>query len=288
MARGHKKLILVPRAFEKPDVTDARIYYQKTGDIDGTIDYLPKYHVIEHTLLRAIKRYGENLNAFFQIPLNMRLLYVHAYQSYIWNKIASKRINLAPTPIDLIPIVGDIVLDKTMGEYIYVTKENLQNYSITDVYLPIPGYAVKYPKNEIFSFLKDLMAEDDLDPNDMKRNQHQFSLPGGYRPLIRKPLDFNYSVCHYDDLKAPLTLTDVEVIEGSPEPVNSSTGTFTAVIIKMTLDSATYATMVIRELTKNPTSQIYQRELQKKFDAGQGDDKEETETEIEHFEENIE
>jgi len=41
---------------------------------------------------------------FGQIPRNMRLMYVHAYQSYVWNSVVSRRIHefgLDPRPGDL-------------------------------------------------------------------------------------------------------------------------------------------------------------------------------------------
>jgi len=40
----------------------------------------------------------------FQIPRNMRLMYAHAYQSYIWNRVVSRRVKefgLTPQPGDL-------------------------------------------------------------------------------------------------------------------------------------------------------------------------------------------
>jgi len=39
-----------------------------------------------------------------QIPRNMRLMYVHAYQSYVWNTVVSRRVRefgLVPRPGDL-------------------------------------------------------------------------------------------------------------------------------------------------------------------------------------------
>ncbi len=40
-----------------------------------------------------------------QIPKNLRLIYVHAYQSYIWNVIVSERVRMSPEKA----IVGDLV-----------------------------------------------------------------------------------------------------------------------------------------------------------------------------------
>ena len=45
-----------------------------------------------------------------QIPRNTRLMYVHSYQSYVWNKMASWRIGhlgMSPVPGDLVWTRGD-------------------------------------------------------------------------------------------------------------------------------------------------------------------------------------
>uniref|UniRef100_A0A6B2L0D4 TRUD domain-containing protein n=1 Tax=Arcella intermedia TaxID=1963864 RepID=A0A6B2L0D4_9EUKA len=272
-------LVLTPRAFEKWEITEARIHWMKTKDATSTLQVLPRYQIIEKILLRGIEEYGCNLTAFSKLPLNMRLLYVHAYQSYIWNEMASKRIDMAPTPEDLVPIPGDLVYDTKLNDHIYVDQNNISNYTITDVVLPLPGYSVKYPKNAAYDHIKEVMARDGLDPTDMKRNIRIYSLPGGYRFLLRKPMGLEYSIYQYNDLCIPLALTDLDVMEGKKEPQSAPDGSRTALVIKMGLDSATYATMVIRELTKYETSQIAQKELQSKYDREQEGKEEEAQEE---------
>ena len=47
-----------------------------------------------------------------QIPRNLRLMYVHAYQSYVWNAVVSERIRAHGATA---PIVGDLVFEQVAG-----------------------------------------------------------------------------------------------------------------------------------------------------------------------------
>ncbi len=88
----------------------------------------------------------------------MRLMYLHAYQSFIWNSVVSKRIEL----FGLQPCIGDLVQARKSRQQkvtdkkeanendsvSYVTEENIHSFSIEDVVLPLPGHSVLYPKNQ--------------------------------------------------------------------------------------------------------------------------------------------
>lgn len=53
----------------------------------------------------------------------MRLMYVHAYQSYVWNAIVSERIRTYGADK---PIVGDLIFDEErIGEGDLVTEEEV-------------------------------------------------------------------------------------------------------------------------------------------------------------------
>lgn len=84
-------------------------------------------------------------------------MYLHAYQSYIWNEAVSERLNVySPTQ----PCIGDLVLVKATAlavdsrgkkeEYqvLVLNEQNISEYSIEDVVLPLPGHSVVYPNNQ--------------------------------------------------------------------------------------------------------------------------------------------
>lgn len=208
-----------------------------------------------------MKKHGKSLNALDDLPYHVRLLYVHAYQSFIFNIAASRRIEFVD---HLNPIVGDLVLNSTSNEYEYVTAETLSKYTLDDVYLPLPGFDVKYPNNDLGLWIKEFMRKDGVNPDDMRRPQRVFSLPGGYRKLIMRPKSFDYRIVRYTDYTIPLASTDLEVLQGKPLAVApSGPDTLLGMTFEMVLDTSTYATMVIRELTKNETGAVYQRHIQK-------------------------
>lgn len=170
-------------------------------------------------------------------------MYGHAYQSYIWNIAASKRIQL----FGLNVVAGDLVLcdnEKLSLEYNeelekkYVDNDNedvIQDvketpglkaraitqeeidagkFDIYDVVLPSPGYDVIYPENDaIKNVYVETMAKDGLDPFGMTRKVREFSLTGSYRHLISKVNHLEYYFRKYNDVTDQLVRTDMEILK---------------------------------------------------------------------------
>lgn len=125
-------------------------------------------------------------------------MYIHAYQSLIWNEMVSKRM----AQFGLNVVEGDLVYADEIDEVIEVgnsddenedeteedastekipeckdykvkviTKEDIESnlYSIFDVVLPLPGFDVQYPTNECAEWYAERLAIDNLTSEQFKQ-----------------------------------------------------------------------------------------------------------------------
>mgnify|MGYP005988910663 CR=1 FL=1 len=220
----------------------------RTGrDIKRAIELMPRRFGAETCVLRHLTRGGASsmqdyVGALTHITRGLRSMYMHAYQSYVWNHAASKRWDEHGNKV----IAGDLVIAETEatpliagqdqdGDDIInpvedddeapvrarpLSEEEVSSgrYTINDIVLPTPGYEVVYPANAIGKYYEELMAADGLDPHSMQRRRREFSLPGRYRKLMNRFLGTpSIEFKTYVDDTEQMHPTDVDRIRAAKE-----------------------------------------------------------------------
>jgi tRNA pseudouridine13 synthase len=316
-------------ANEKEFVIQAKLHFQE-GNYQKAHDLLPDAMFAEKSVLKALISNPEDYSAaYHRINKNMRLICVHAYQSYLWNHAASKRIALSRSQV----MIGDLVLANkaaaslleqvddveelpentatgsensketqqsssntannsatgaTSDEIHTLTEEDIaaNRYSMEDIVLPLVGYESVLPSNEIGQLLIDLMAADGLNMESFRKCHVIYRMRGGYRRLLGFARDMQWSVKSYSDPQADLVVTeldqfiqrrssnrpnDVQTVEQSDIAIKTEPSAavaaeieqqqLRALILEFNLSPGSYATMFLREITKESTESDFQAQL---------------------------
>ncbi|KAI9660639.1 MAG: hypothetical protein M1821_009991 [Bathelium mastoideum] len=195
-------------------------------------------HLGFHDKTGQMSRVRDFQGALGQIPKNLRLMYVHAYQSLVWNAVAGKRIEMFGTEVvagDLVIVgekekelhnnqsngqtkeemevdeAGEVIIKPTSGDSAgsaagsFIRARSLSQqeaesgkFSIFDIVLPLPGFDVEYPANAIGAFYKEFMGSEK---------------GGGLDPydMRRKWKDISLSGSYRKLMARPLTRVEWEV-----------------------------------------------------------------------------
>lgn len=159
-----------------------------------------------------------------------------------------------------------------------LTEADLGNYAIFDVLMPLPGTDVAYPGGKLGERYREFLRMDGLDPSNFERKQksvefrsslsitnalihRDYTLNGSYRAMIHLPKELTWSVLRYTDPDVSLAQSDEDKLLGFDPPAVVEDGKFMALQINLTLGTAAYATMALREITKTETSSHFQTNL---------------------------
>lgn len=128
------RYIANPMEDEDSDANEARRTLQQTRDFERALKEFPQKLTFERTMISRLKDSpGDYLGALRTLPKNLLMMFVHAYQSYLFNRMLSERIRSGMPLLE--PELGDLVLPLSkMGvpdhdNPIMVTEDNLEKAS---------------------------------------------------------------------------------------------------------------------------------------------------------------
>ncbi|XP_038626020.1 pseudouridylate synthase 7 homolog-like protein [Tachyglossus aculeatus] len=240
------KLFFTPEELDDP-VNRAKKHFFQTEDAKGTLALLPEYKIRERSLLRALNRYGVTqegcARGWLSIPHSMRIFYVHAYCSKIWNEAASYRLETYGSKV----IEGDLVFSEERGRehlplsdrvrVISAEEEAANAYAVHQVVLPMVGHSILYPKNKVGQWYRERLGRDGLQECKFRVSALQLNVPGCYRQLVKYPRNVSYRLPENRD------------VDGKMEASFCSEQS-ASLHISFDLDASCYATVCLREIMK--------------------------------------
>ena len=137
------------------------------------IDQLPKSMDIEIGILQSLAKSNDQKTAIREIPLQMRRFYIHAYQSYIFNKTLSMAFEYEE---DLFtPQENDVCYDRTnkLGKFQNETGQRLT--------VPLVGHSY-FKKTRFDYYIQKILEQEDVLPSEfLIKDFQEISVEGGFR-----------------------------------------------------------------------------------------------------------
>ncbi len=234
-------LIYMAKPFpsEPEETRSAREHVWRTHDFKGGLKLFPRHLRYERAMMNHLaSNPSDYIGAFRTLSPGLKKLFVHAYQSYIFNKILSRRLQKG-LPFS-IAMDGDIVcfVNKSglpdVSRIQFVNEDNVDGINNlirrkrAFLTAPIVGYESKLAKGEPGEIEKSVIDEMLIDLNDFTIPKMPELASSGLRREI---------------------LLSVQPTHEIDTDLNSSC---TKVVLRFSLPKGCYATVVLREYMKNP------------------------------------
>ena len=230
-----------PSVYEHPKSRLARQELRDSLDFKRALADFPEQLRYERMLLKRLAEDSSDFEVAFRVlPARLRSLFVEAYQSYLFNRFLSGRIQRG---LSLgVAEVGDFVVSversglPMSGLFKVVGLENLAevNRAISvgrmRVAIPLVGYGRGVSQGVQGEIERKILEEEGVVPGDFRVGSlPDLSSKGGLRAVLAPVKDFSFSVGEDDGA------------EGSRRRVN----------VGFSLFRGSYATVVLREIMKS-------------------------------------
>ncbi|TXT56504.1 MAG: putative tRNA pseudouridine synthase D [Candidatus Thorarchaeota archaeon] len=199
---------------------------------ENMLEIFPEDQRYERRILEHLIRHPNDFERALQkIPPRIQTIFVHAYQSYLFNRLISMRAR-AKMSLEM-PIVGDFLIRLDIAHsgrdsWIYVTKKKLDScidlvesgeYGLA---APIPGYTTKTPPSPQTDMLREILNSEEISLIEFRNSgSRALNSPGGLHLLSVRPHKLKVS------------------------------GIKDELILEFSLRKGSYATIIMRELMKS-------------------------------------
>ena len=164
----------------------------------------PAYHTYERAIKQYLQQHPEDYQGSLRVlPKDLARLYLHAYQSYLFNRMISERVKrkislCEPTLGDFtMPVDGEIHQVRMVSKSFLSSVRKEVSEGKRAIVLPLIGYDFEHitfpgPMGEIIT---SILTEEEVSP-EMFRLKHLpwLSSRGSFRSLLVHPEEFSSSV----------------------------------------------------------------------------------------------
>ena len=154
---------------------------------------VPRGMDLERNILRALINGKDYIGALRSVPINIRRLFVHAYQAYMFNQTLSGIIGDGESITNCSKNDFTFKLENslTLGKLLIYTGEDSSNLVPA---MHLPGYSLKPTEGRFERNLSLIMNEENISPKDFYlKEMQELSVEGGFRQLPLLVNDFSYS-----------------------------------------------------------------------------------------------
>ena len=229
---------------ESTEIAEIRTSLSQTHDFAAALAAFPLHLHFERAMLSVLVHKPDDfVRALQALPKNLLLMFINAYQSYLFNKIISMRITNS-LPIDH-AIPGDIIIPVSFSqrdtELITATSQNLEkvNHQITKHHAVVSGillgHSSQYAQGEMGEIEQKIIEQEEVDPRSFFIPEIPYLSSSGTRRGIHSWIQ-DLTV-HY---------------QGDSPPKNKQT-----VTLSFYLDKGCYATSFLREWMKASDIRAY-------------------------------
>jgi tRNA pseudouridine13 synthase len=191
--------------YENQQNREARDMVWKTKDFKQGLEAYPLNLRYERSMMHYLIAHPDNYaGAFRSLSSNLLKMFVHAYQSYLFNKILSRRM-LAGIPLSE-PVEGDIIcftgsrMEPDTSRIEYVTKKNMPDIMYlfkrkkAYVTLPIIGKDTRLSEGMIGDIERKVLEEEGISPENFQVSTLPELTSAGLRReiLLRSSPEFKY------------------------------------------------------------------------------------------------